>query len=184
MYLLSKFIFWITGWKIRGEVPRDCHKAVMIAAPHTSNWDILFARAAFYLMRVPVKFTIKKEWTKGPVGALVKALGGIAIDRNRKGKSGLRMVEAMINLFDEHEQLVIMVTPEGTRSYAPVWKSGFYRVAMGAGVPILLGFLDYSKKEAGVGPVIIPNGDMQEQMEEIKAFYRTKKGKFPSKGIR
>ena len=183
MYWLSRFIFWITGWKFKGNVPEEHRKAVMIAAPHTSNWDIMYARAAFYLMRLPVRFTIKKEWIKSPIGPIVNAFGGIPIDRNPQGKMKISMVQAMINLFEERDELIIMVTPEGTRKYQPKWKTGFYRVAEGAGVPIFLGYLDYANKVAGVGPYIIPNGKIDEQIEEIKAFYRTKKGKYPEQGV-
>ncbi|MGK7389437.1 MAG: 1-acyl-sn-glycerol-3-phosphate acyltransferase [Candidatus Cyclobacteriaceae bacterium M2_1C_046] len=181
MYWLSKLFFRLSGWSFKGGVSHS--KAVVIAAPHTSNWDLVYARAAFYLMNVPVRFTIKKEWMKGPLGPLLRILGGIGIDRNKTGKMKRSMVEAMIDLFDEHEELIIMVTPEGTRSYAPKWKTGFYFVAQGAGVPIYLGYLDYANKEAGIGPYIIPTGEVDEQIEEIKDFYRTKKGKFPEKGI-
>lgn len=158
MYWLSKLLFRITGWSFKGGVPKEYRKAVMIAAPHTSNWDIMFARAAFYLMRIPVRFTIKKEWMRTPLGPLLRALGGIAVDRNRTGAMKVSMVEAMIDLFKDHDELIILVTPEGTRSYVQEWKSGFYDVALGAGVPVFLGYLDYAKKEAGVGPYIFPNG--------------------------
>ena len=184
MLWLAKLLFWITGWTFKGNVAKKYRKAVMIAAPHTSNWDIVYARAAFYLMGIPVRFTIKKEWMKGPLGALLKALGGVGIDRNKTGKMKVSMVEAMIDLFESREELIILITPEGTRSYAPEWKTGFYYVAQGAGVPIFLGYLDYANKEAGIGPHIFPNGKIEEQIEEIKSFYRTKKGKYPEKGIR
>lgn len=184
MYWLSKLLFKISGWTFKGNVSKEHRKAVMIAAPHTSNWDIVFARAAFYLMRIPVRFTIKKEWMKGPLGPLLRSLGGIGIDRQKTNKGNkISMVQAMINLFNEREELIVMVTPEGTRSYAPNWRTGFYYVAEGAGVPIILGYLDYANKEAGIGPVIFPNGKIDEQIEEIKAFYRIKKGKFPEKGV-
>ncbi|GGZ32779.1 1-acyl-sn-glycerol-3-phosphate acyltransferase [Echinicola pacifica] len=157
----------------------------MIAIPHTSNWDLLYARAAFYIMEVPVRFTIKKEVMVGPLGWLIKGLGGMAIDRKRMaGRSKQTYTEAMIDLLQKSDEMVMMVTPEGTRSYAKRWKSGFYHVALGAEVPIVIGFLDYKNKRAGVGPVIYPNGNMDEQIEEMKAFGRTVEGKYPDQGIR
>ncbi|MFO7824063.1 MAG: 1-acyl-sn-glycerol-3-phosphate acyltransferase [Cyclobacterium sp.] len=185
MKLLARFVFWITGWKIAGQWPEGLKKAVLIAIPHTSNWDLLYARSAFFLMDVPVRFTIKKEVMVGPLGWLIKALGGISIDRKRiPGRRKQTYTEAMIQMLGERDELVIMVTPEGTRSYAPRWKTGFYHIASGADVPIVIGFLDYKRKLAGIGPVIQPNGKMEEQMEEMKAFGKTITGKYPDQGIR
>nr|HAD51966.1 glycerol acyltransferase [Algoriphagus sp.] len=159
-------------------------KAVLIAIPHTSNWDLLYARAAFFLMDIPVKFTIKKEVMVGPLGWFIKALGGIAIDRKRiPGGRKQTYTEAMISMLKESEELVIMVTPEGTRSAVKKWKTGFYHIALGADVPIVVGYLDYKKKEAGIGPWIQPNGEMDNQIEELMAFGRTVTPKHPEKGI-
>jgi 1-acyl-sn-glycerol-3-phosphate acyltransferase len=183
--ILSKWLFRMSGWKVVGGFPPEVKKAVMVAAPHTSNWDFLWCRCAFYIMGVPLRFTIKKELMKFPFGALLTAMGAIPIDRTPKKGLGKRsMVDAMVELFDEREQLVVLVTPEGTRKYAPKWKSGFYHVAIGAKVPIVLGYLDYEKKEAGVGPVFQTTGDMEADLESIKAFYRTKKAKYPENGVR
>ncbi|MBC6989778.1 MULTISPECIES: 1-acyl-sn-glycerol-3-phosphate acyltransferase [Hymenobacter] len=180
-YLFSKFWFWITGWRLASVVPPGITKAIMIAAPHTSNWDILYARGAFFLMGVPVRFTVKKEWVDNFfVGWLVRSLGALPVDRSKNNS----LVDGMVKLFNEREELVILITPEGTRSYQPRWKKGFYFAAEGAHVPILLGFLDYKNKEAGVGPAVYPTGDYEADLEKIKAFYRTKQGRFPEKGVR
>ncbi|WP_375437775.1 1-acyl-sn-glycerol-3-phosphate acyltransferase [uncultured Hymenobacter sp.] len=180
-YYVSKAIFRVAGWKLNGVVPPNIRKSMMIAAPHTSNWDFIMARAAFFLMDEDVKLTIKKEWTTIPVlGGLVRSLGGLAVDRSKNNS----LVDGMVQLFDERDELVILITPEGTRAYQPRWRKGFYFAALGAGVPILLGFLDYKKKEAGVGPAIYPTGDYEADLEKIKAFYRTKSGRFPENGIR
>lgn len=184
MYNISKWFFKLTGWTYTGGLPAGCKKAIMIAAPHTSNWDIIYARAAFFLMGIPVRFTIKKEWMKGPIGPIVRLFGGLAIDRNPKGVKKISMTQAMVNLFKSHDELVILITPEGTRGYAPEWRTGFYYAAQGADVPILLGYLDYAKKEAGVGPAVIPDGNIDQQVQEIKNFYRTKTGKFPEQGVK
>lgn len=185
MKLLSRFVFWITGWKVVGGWPKDLKKAVMIAIPHTSNWDLLYARAAFYIMDVPVRFTIKKEVMVGPLGWFIRALGGLSIDRQKvAGKRKQTYTEAMVEMLKKREELVIMVTPEGTRSYAKRWKTGFYHIALGADVPIVIGYLDYKMKHAGIGPMIQPNGNLEEQMEQMKEFGRQVTGKYPEQGIR
>lgn len=178
MKILSRFIFWITGWKLVSEPP-NLDKLVMIAAPHTSNWDFLYARAAFYILDIPLRYTIKKELFFFPLGILLKAVGGIPIDRSTK--SG--MVGLMTDLFQKHDKLCILVTPEGSRSKAKEWKRGFYYTAEGAGVPIALGYLDYAKKEAGVGPIIFPSGDIEKDMAEIISFYKGITAKYPEKGV-
>ncbi|SFO75622.1 1-acyl-sn-glycerol-3-phosphate acyltransferases [Algoriphagus ornithinivorans] len=184
MKFLSRIVFWITGWSLNTNWPEGVKKAVLIAIPHTSNWDLLYARAAFFLMDIPVKFTIKKEVMVGPLGWFIKALGGIAIDRKRiPGGRKQTYTEAMISMLKESEELVIMVTPEGTRSAVKKWKTGFYHIALGADVPIVVGYLDYKKKEAGIGPWIQPNGEMDTQIEELMAFGRTVTPKHPEKGI-
>jgi len=113
----------------------------MVAAPHTSNWDFVYARAAFFILGIRLRFTIKKELFFFPLGALLKGLGGIAIDR----QSRENMTSKMIELYHQYDELVLLITPEGTRSYAEKWKKGFYYIAQGAKVPIVLGYLDYQK---------------------------------------
>lgn len=186
MHWLAKLWFWLKGWKIEGEMPKGVKKAVMTAAPHTSNWDFVWARAAFYVLKVPLNYTIKKEFIKGPLGWMLKSMGAIPIDRRPKkaGESRKSMVDAMADLFKSREQLFVMVTPEGTRKFASKWKTGFYFTALSAGVPIVLGFLDYKNKIAGIGPTVYPSGNLEEDMETIKAFYRTKTGKFPEQGVK
>ncbi|WP_162053938.1 1-acyl-sn-glycerol-3-phosphate acyltransferase [Pontibacter pamirensis] len=180
--LLSKALFKLSGWKLKGNLTPENRRCVMIAAPHTSNWDFVYARAAFFLMDAPLRITIKKEFLDYPiVGGLLKSMGALPVDRSKNTK----MVDAMIRIIKETpEDICVMVTPEGTRKYQPRWRRGFYHVAEGAGVPIVLGYLDYAKKEAGVGPSIYPSGDIEADLEKIKAFYRTKIGKFPEQGVR
>ncbi len=179
--LLSKLIFKVAGWRLEGNLTPENRRCVMVAAPHTSNWDFIYARAAFYLMDAPIRFTIKKEFMRFPFGGLLKAMGALPVDRSKNTK----MVDAMIKIIKETPgDMCVMVTPEGTRKYQPRWRRGFYYVAEGAGVPIVLGYLDYAKKEAGIGPTIYPSGDIEADMEKILAFYRTKTAKFPEQGVR
>ncbi len=163
-----------------GEVPGDIKKLVMIASPHTSNWDLIYARATFYIMGLPVRYTVKKELFFFPLGVILKAIGGIPINRKIAGK----MVDKMAALFDERKELVILITPEGTRSYAPEWKKGFYYIALTAKVPIALGYLDYKKKHAGVGPLISPSGNYEKDLETIQSFYRKVTAKYPENGVK
>ncbi len=187
MKLIARFCFWLTGWKQVGTYPKDLKQAVMIAAPHTSNWDFFFARAAFFIMGIPVRTTIKKEAMFFPMNIILKAFGVIPIDRNKKSDKLTRknsLVDAMIQLFEERDNLVILITPEGTRKYVPRWKTGFYHVAKGANVPIILGYLDYEKKHAGIGPIVYPGDDLNEDLENILDFYRGIKGKYPELGVK
>lgn len=168
-------------------MPKDMKKGVIIAAPHTSYWDFLYARAAFFIMNVPMKVTIKKEVVNFPVfGWFARQLGAIGIDRNPKEgnlKRKRSMVDAMVDLINEKDELIMMITPEGTRKYAPRWKTGFYKVAENAHVPIILGYLDYAKKHAGLGPVIIPSGDYEADLKKIMDFYKDKVAKYPEQGV-
>lgn len=179
MKLFSRFIFFITGWKIVGHPPQE-KKFIMIAAPHTSNWDFLYARAAFYIMGIRLRYTIKKELFFFPLGILLKSMGGIPIDRKTKGN----MVSKMVDLYNQYDDLTILITPEGTRSYSAEWKKGFYYIAEQANIPISLGYLDYAKKEAGIGPLFWVSGDYEADLEKIKDFYRTITAKYPEQGVR
>ena len=184
---IAKLLMFITGWKVVGSFPEGLKKAVIIAAPHTSYWDFFYARIAFFVMDIPMKVTIKKEAVNNPYyGWFIRSLGAIGIDRNPKQgalKTKVSMVDAMVNLINDSDGLIMMVTPEGTRKKVKRWKSGFYRVAEQANVPIVLGYLDYAEKHAGIGPVLYPTGDFDKDVEEIKAFYRTKTGKYPELGV-
>lgn len=182
--LISKLILKIAGWKIDYNMPTEMRKkCVLVAAPHTSNWDFVFAICAFRILKIKIRFTIKKEWMRFPFNLLMTPLGAVGIDRNPEpGKKDKKsMVDAMIDLFTKHKELVVVVTAEGTRSKREKWKTGFYHVASNAKVPIALGYLDYKKKIAGVGKVIMPSGDMKADMKKIMEFYKDKTPKFPEK---
>lgn len=179
---ISRVIFFITGWKVVGEYPQEITKAVLIAAPHTSNWDFIFSRAGLFLMNAPVRFLIKKEWVQGPAGFLLKKLGAIPVDRSPKTKSS-GFVEEITSQFQNYDRLAIMIAPEGTRKRVTRWRSGFYHIALNANVPILFGYLDYRKKNAGIGGVFYPTGNYDEDLEKIKSFYRTVTARYPEKGV-
>ena len=171
------------GWELDNHWPVDLDQCVMIAAPHTSNWDALYARLALKALGVNVRLTIKDSYMKLPFGPFVRAMGGIGIDRSVKqaGQERPSMVQLMSDLFKTHPKLVMLVTPEGTRAKQEQWKTGFYHVAMTAGVPIALAYMDYAKKKTGVGKMIYPTGNYEQDMAEIMAFYAEINAKHPEK---
>ena len=173
--LFAQSIFTLTGWTFKNGMPSDIKQCVMIAAPHTSNWDFLYTRLAFVLMDIPVKITTKDSYMRFPFGPIARALGCIGINRRPKkeGEERPSMVQLMVDLFKEHDDFIMLVTPEGTRSFRTKWKTGFYHIAVLANVPVALGYLDYQKKEAGVGKVVYPSGNMKKDLQEIMAFYKT-----------
>jgi 1-acyl-sn-glycerol-3-phosphate acyltransferase len=171
----------LMGWEIDNHWPLDLDQCVMIAAPHTSNWDALYARLALKALGVNVRLTIKDSYMKLPFGPFVRAMGGIGIDRRPKqpGEPRPSMVQVMTELFKTHPKLVMLVTPEATRVKQEQWKTGFYHVAINAGVPIALAYMDYDKKRTGVGKIVYPTGDYEKDMAEIMAFYVEIQPKFP-----
>jgi 1-acyl-sn-glycerol-3-phosphate acyltransferase len=174
---------YLFGWKIDEHTPPETERCVLVAAPHTSNWDFPIAIAAFRILGIPIRFTIKQEWMRVPFKWLIAPLGGIAIDRRPKTKGDERpsMVDAMAHIFDEHERIAVIVTAEGTRSRVTHWKTGFYYIAQKANVPICLGYCDYERKIAGIGKAIHPSGDIDRDMKEIMDFYKQFKGRHPEK---
>ena len=182
----ARQFLWLKGWKIIGEFPPEVKKAVLVFGPHTSNWDACYGFATIFAKQVPVKFAIKKEAMFFPLGPILKALGAIPIDRkkrNLKTKS-TTMVDEMVNILQQAASLMLVISPEGTRSYAKRWKTGFYRIATQAQVPILLGYLDYAQKQTGIGPIFYPTGNLEEDLPKIQAFYKDKTGKYPAHGVR
>ncbi len=165
---LCEVYFRMAGWKLVGEMPPNIDKCVMVAAPHTSNWDYPLTMGAFSLMKVPLHFLGKKELFFFPLGIIMRSTGGIAVDRSKRNN----LVEYMTSLFEEYDRLALVIPPEGTRSKVAEWKTGFYRVALAAKVPIALGYLDYDKKHAGVLGLFYPTGDLEKDLPAIKAYYK------------
>lgn len=180
---LAEQTLGLMGWEIDNHWDLDIDQCVMIAAPHTSNWDALYARLALKALGVNVRLTIKDSYMKFPFGPFVRAMGGIGIDRSAKqeGQERPSMVQLMSDLFKTHPKLVMLVTPEGTRAKQEQWKTGFYHVAVNAGVPIALAYMDYAKKKTGIGKIVYPSGDYQKDMTKIMAFYAEINAKFPEK---
>ena len=177
---MFKLLFKLGGWKITHYLPKDIKKCVIIAAPHTSNWDFVYGIGAFQTMKLNMRFTIKKEWLRFPLKRLMNKLGALPIDRT-KNTDGTKKgtVDAIAELFNQHKELLLLIPPEGTRSRVEKWRTGFYYVALKANVPIALGFMDFEKRECGIEKLIYPTGNYNSDMEQIMNFYKDKKGKNP-----
>ena len=170
---LSTFILRLMGWTIMSEVPPDLKKAIVLQAPHTSMLDFIIGRMAFWHYGVKINLLVKKEAIDTWYGFLIKAVGGIPVDRSKSTK----LVDQVAEKFIESESLFLVVTPEGTRTRVDNWKKGFYYIALRAEVPILVGFIDYPKKIGGIGPHVYPTGDFEKDMKEIEGFLRGFMGK-------
>lgn len=170
----SRFYLKAAGWQLSGKPP-EVRQYVVIAAPHTSNWDLPMTLAIVFAFRLKVFFLAKHTLFIPPFGIFLRWLGGIPVDRS----SAHNFVEHAVNLFSTHDDLVLVVPPEGTRKQVRYWKSGFYHIAYGAGVPILLGFIDFKRKAAGFGGTYIPSGNFDADLVEIQAFYAGITGKNP-----
>ena len=177
--IIGKLIIQIAGYKIIDTTPKgvqNYQKAVMIAAPHTSNWDYVYTMAALYALDVPIKYLGKASLFKFPLGFLIKKLGGIPVKREQKNN----MVNDMAKMINESiEQIILIIPAEGTRSYSKDWKSGFYHIAQTAGVPIILGFLDFGKKEVGFLDEFNPTGNYENDLKIIQKKYVGITPKYP-----
>lgn len=177
MIWLCKLYLRLIGWKTGSTLPASLKKCVLVGAPHTSNMDYPIALATLYASGVRTRFLAKKSLFRFPLGILMRLTGGLPVDRSKHNN----MVEAMIHMFSKHDRLVLLIPAEGTRSYVKEWKSGFYYTALGAGVPIALGYLDYGKKIAGFGELFYPTGNYQQDLAVIKQYYRQFKPRYPEK---
>ena len=165
-----------TGWKVQGQLPANGRKSVLIAAPHTSNWDLPYTLMVAFALRLNVYWMGKQSIFKPPFRGVMLWLGGIPIQR----ESSNNVVEASIAAIQNADGPVqLIVPPEGTRSKARYWKTGFYYIALGAQVPIVMAYMDYARKESGLGPVFEPTGNIEADMATIQAFYAPFKGKNP-----
>jgi 1-acyl-sn-glycerol-3-phosphate acyltransferase len=158
------------GWRLEGPLP-DAPKFVLILAPHTSNWDVPFMLALAWVYGIHIEWMVKDSLFVPPLGWLLRWLGGIPIDR--RAPHGI--VGQMVDAFAQRDELILGVPPEGTRKLGKYWKSGFYEIARNAGVPIVMGFLDFGNRVGGMGPMLQPD-DMREDMARFREFYRDKTG--------
>jgi len=176
----SIFFLRLSGWKLVGQMPTNTPKSVLIAAPHTSNWDLPHTLMVAFALDFHIHWMGKIQIFRFPFRGLMCWLGGIAVDRSQS----TNMVSASAQtLRDADGELHLVVPPEGTRSQSRQWKTGFYYIALEAQVPIVLGFLDFGSKTSGLGPALLPTGDLETDMTRIKAFYATFKGKNASQFV-
>lgn len=154
------------GWRFVGEIPEP-RRAVCLAVPHTDNLDGLLLVLLAQSVGMKISWMVKDTWGKPPMGPLIRAVGGVPIDRSRPNG----MVGQMIEELERRDDLYLVIPPEGTRKRADYWKSGFYRIALGARVPIVPGFLDYRDKVGGFGLPIELTGDVRADMDAIRAYY-------------
>jgi 1-acyl-sn-glycerol-3-phosphate acyltransferase len=173
---LSVAFLRIRGWTVDGELPPGADKSVFIAAPHTSNWDLPYTLMVAFALRLNPYWMGKQSIFKPPFRGLMMWLGGIPVNREQS----TNLVAASARALQEADgPLQLIVPPEGTRSKTRYWKTGFYYIALGAKVPIIMAYMDYAGKRSGLGPVFEPTGDIEADMVRIKAFYKPFKGRNP-----
>jgi 1-acyl-sn-glycerol-3-phosphate acyltransferase len=166
----------LAGWKIEGRLP-DAAKFMLIVVPHTSNWDFPVGLMAKFALRLECRFIAKHSLFWWPFGAFLRSIGGIAVDRTAAGD----VVGGAVRAYADRERLVLVITPEGTRSKVDRWKSGFHRIALAARVPIALGVLDYSRKVVRLGPEILPGDDYERDLALLQAHVSPSMARHPEK---
>lgn len=169
---LCRWILARCGWRLAGEFP-DLPKLVAIAAPHSSNWDVIWGLLFKFGLRLDVHFVAKREAFFWPLGPLMRWFGGLPIDR----RAARGVVGEMHRLFDSHERFWLAIAPEGTRKPVDHWKTGFWRIAREVGVPILPVYFHYPGKTIGLGPLFTPSDNMDADLAKIRDFYRSFRGK-------
>jgi 1-acyl-sn-glycerol-3-phosphate acyltransferase len=166
---LGLWMLRLLGWKLEGKFP-DVPKAVMVAAPHTSNWDGAITLATVLALRLDIHWMGKDSMFRWPFGRLLRWMGGIPVNRS----TGRGLVQTTIEQFAGKPRYLVLISPEGTRSATREWKTGFYKIAHGAGVPIVLAYIDFSRKVVGFGPLMQTGDDMARDIRFIRAFYDDK----------
>lgn len=174
-YVMGTSLLKMMGWKMDKSNLPACKKMVIIAAPHTSNWDLPLMLACSYVSGLKISWLGKDTIFRGPGGGFFKWLGGIPVDRS----AATGMVAQVADVFKQRDTLAIAIPPAGTRRYTEGWKTGFYYIAHQANVPIVMSYLDWSRKVAGYGPALHPTGDIEADFEIFREFYKDKIGKFP-----
>lgn len=184
--LLARFVRWVLiqpyrwgGWKAVGAVPSP-RKFVLIAAPHTSNWDFVNFLGLTTDLGVRPYFMGKLSLFRWPLAGFMRQMGGIPVDR----RASHDMVQQMAAEFQRRSEFILTVAPEGTRSKSKKWKTGFYHIAIAAKVPLVVGFMDYGRKTGGLGPMIWPTGDFRADMEKLFEIYRLCTAKFPDRTVK
>jgi len=171
--IIGRAVYKAAGWSFPGSIP-DVSKAVVIVAPHTSNWDFVIGAAAMLAMDLDARFLGKHTLFKGPLGVLMRRLGGIPVDR---GTGGRGVVEDMVAQFNRSEHLILALAPEGTRKTVAQWKTGFHRIALAAGVPIVATALDWGRHEIRFREPLQPTEDSAADIEKLQRFFTEVRGR-------
>lgn len=165
----------MAGWKLISSFP-DASKSVIIEAPHTSAMDFVLGWLGLCSMGIKARFIIKKEFFFFPVGPLIKMLGAIPVKRGSRDND---IVAKMVEMYNSEKSFYLVITPEGTRKKVKKWKSGFYRIAQLANVPIVITYLDYAKKEMCIVEKFIPTGDYEKDLTYIRSKYTNVTARYP-----
>ena len=178
-YYLGRFILFVTRWRVEGDAPMTKNMLV-IAAPHTSNWDAILLLGAAYLLHLRINWLVKNTLFVPVLGQLMTFFGGVPVERSRS----TNLVQRLAERIKHSDGTALVVPPSGTRSYTEYWKSGFYRIALEANIPVVCGYLDYERKVAGLGLSFYLSGNVKEDMDRIRAFYEPINAKYPDKKSR
>ncbi len=168
---LAGWVLRMAGWRIAGELPSR-GKCVVIAAPHTSNWDFPLGLTAAAAFGIRVSWLGKDTVFRRPFGGIMRRLGGIPVHRDRSEG----VVGQAVAAFAGADSLILAIAPEGTRSLTPFWKSGFYHIAVSAGVPIYPVYIDRTTRRVGAGPALHPTGNLRRDMDVLRSYYATARG--------
>lgn len=176
MKSISKFILYqILGWEIENDFPKDIDKYIIIAAPHTSNWDFPIAVLSKFIKGKDIKFIGKHTLFKPPFGFIFRALGGTPVNRSKT----TNMVQSVVDIFNSREKFIFAISPEGTRKRVSKWKTGFYHVALGAKVPVVMATLDFENKKIKIAEPYHPTGDIKADFKVFHEYFKNVKGKNP-----
>ncbi|MEO9467610.1 lysophospholipid acyltransferase family protein [Parasphingorhabdus sp.] len=174
----SVFVYKVNGWTAIQENPPP-RKCVIIAAPHTSNWDFLYFFGLTNQLGIKSYWIGKNTLFKWPFGDMMRRLGGIPVDRSKSQN----MVDAMVAEFEKRDDFILTIPPEGTRGSVRQWRTGFYYIAHKAKVPLIIGMMDYAKKSGGLGSQIEVTGDYEADMEKVSEFYHSVTPRYPEKAM-
>lgn len=172
---IGKIGLKVGGWKAINQAPADLGNAVCIVAPHTAIEDFFVGLAFYWYYGYKFKVMMKIEFFKPVIGWLLKKIGGIPVNRGHQN----HLVEQMVEMFSQNKDTHLVICPEGTRKAVKRWKKGFYIIAEGANVPIVLGFIDYKKRICGIERIFHPTGDYEKDLAEIVDYYKDINAKHP-----
>ena len=179
--LVRRLLLWFyrtRGWQATGQPPAD-RRCVIIAVPHTSNWDFVNFLGLTDALGIEAHFMGKTGLFRWPMGRFMRDMGGVPVDRG----GGRNQVEAMVAEFARRREFMLVIAPEGTRAGVRQWRTGFYYIALAAGVPLVCGMMDYRTRTGGLGPAFMPTGDYAADMARVFDFYRAATPRYPERAI-